>query len=116
MNGLALLALLALVLWPLASVEAGDAGASALQRAKALALRPLPALPAPEPPREVWVSERRVWVSGLGVYAIVPGHWERRISDTQSLVPSLTIFREADRAPLILPAGERPPAEARSGP
>ena len=62
------------------------------------------------------MSERRVWVTGLGVFAVVPGHWERRVSSTESSVPSLTIFREADRAPLTVPGGERLPADLRSGP
>ncbi len=90
--------------------------AAALQQAKVRAMRPLPSLPAPAQPREEWVSERRVWVPGLGVFAIVPGHWERRISDTQSSVPPLVIFREDDRAPLIIPRGDRPPADIRPGP
>ena len=104
------------LMWPVASVEAGDAMARALQQVKAMAMRPMPSVSAPAQPREEWVSERRVWVPGLGVFATVPGHWERRISDTQSSVPSLLIFREGDRAPLIILPGERPPADIRSGP
>jgi len=107
---------LAVLTWPVASVEAGDAMARALQQVKAMAMRPVPSVPARVQPREEWVSERRVWVPGLGVFATVPGHWERRISDTQSSVPTLVIFREDDRAPLIIPPGERPPADIRSGP
>ena len=90
--------------------------ARALQQVKATAMRPLPSVPAPARPREEWVSERRVWVPGLGVFATVPGHWEGRISDTQSSVPALTIFREDDQAPLVILPGERPPADIRSGP
>ena len=90
--------------------------ARALQQAKATAMRPLPSVPAPARPREEWVPERRVWVPGLGVFATVPGHWECRISDTQSSVPTLVIFREEGRAPLVIPSGERPPADIRSGP
>lgn len=90
--------------------------ARALQQVKAMAMRPLPSVPAPAHPKEEWVPERRVWVPGLGVFATVPGHWERRISDTQSSVPTLLIYREDDRAPLMIPPGERPPADIRSGP
>ena len=90
--------------------------ARALQQVKAMAMRPVPSVAAPARPREEWVSERRVWVPGLGVFATVPGHWERRISDTQSSVPALTIFREDDQAPLVILPGERPPADIRSGP
>ena len=98
------------------TVEAGDAVARALQQVKAMAMRPIPTIPAAGQPREEWVSERRVWVAGLGVFAVVPGHWERRISQTQSSVPTLIIFREDDRSPLTIPAGERLPADIRSGP
>lgn len=108
--------LLACSLWPLASAEAGDALSAAIGQVKAMAMRAAPSAPAPARPWEEWVSERRVWVPGLGVFAVVPGHWERRISPTESSVPSLTIFREADRAPLTVPGGERLPADLRSGP
>lgn len=108
--------LLACSLCPLASADAGDALSAAVRQVKAMAMRPAPSAPAPARPREEWVSERRVWVPGLGVFAIVPGHWERRVSPTESSVPSLTIFREADRAPLTVPGGERLPADLRSGP
>lgn len=110
------LMLLALSLLPLSSVEAGDAMAAALKQVRETAMRPGPSVPAPARPREEWVPERRVWVPGLGVFAVVPGHWERRISETQVSVPSLTIFREADHAPLAALGGERPPADIRSSP
>lgn len=112
----AVVILLALSLPPPALVEAGDAMAQALQQVKARAMRPVPSVPVPAQSREEWVPERRVWVPGFGVFATVPGHWERRLSDTQSSVPALVIFREDDRAPLIIPPGERPPADIRSGP
>ena len=107
---------LALLLWPLASAEAADGMAVTLQQVKARAMRPLPRLPAPAQPREEWVSERRVWLPGLGVFAVVPGHWERRLTETQSAVPPLTVFREGGHAPLAVPAGERLPADLRSAP
>jgi hypothetical protein len=113
---LALLVGLLLSLSPFAAAEAGDATAQALQQVREMAMRPVPTLPVPAGPREVWVPERRVWLPGLGVHAVVPGHWERVISETQASVPALTIFREADRAPVTLPPAERPPAEIRTGP
>ncbi len=112
----ALLVALALGLWLPASVDAADATTRALQQVKARAMRPLSRVPAPAQPREEWVSERRVWLPGLGVFAVVPGHWERRLTETQSAVPPLTVFRESDRAPLTVPGGERPPADLRSAP
>lgn len=116
MKRAAVAVLLACSLWPLVSAEAGDARSAAIGQVKAMAMRPAPSAPAPARPREEWVSERRVWVPGLGVFATVPGHWERRVSSTESSVPPLTIFREADRAPLAVPGGERLPADLRSGP
>ena len=116
MKRLAVLIFLASSLLPLGSVEAGDAMAAALRQVRETAMRPVPSAPAPVAPREEWVPERRVWVPGLGVFAVVPGHWERRVSPTQSSVPSLTIFREADGAPLTVPGGERLPADLGSGP
>ena len=70
MSRLGVLAALVVVTWPGAPVEAGDAMVAALQQAKARAMRPLSKFSAPERPREVWVSERRVWVPGVGVYAV----------------------------------------------
>ena len=116
MKRVAIVILLAWALSPLASADAGDARSSAVDQVKAMAMRPAPSAPAPARPREEWVSERRVWVPGLGVFAVVPGHWESRISPTQSSAPPLTIFREADRAPLTVLGGERLPADLRSGP
>ena len=116
MKRVGIVILLACSLWPIASADAGGAGSAAVGQVKAMAMRAGPRAPAPTRPREEWVSERRVWVPGLGVSAVVPGHWERRVSSTESSVPSLTIFREADRAPLTVPGGERLPADLRSGP
>jgi hypothetical protein len=116
MKGVGMVMVLVCSLWPLASVDAGDARSAAIRQVREMAMRPASSAPAPAPPREEWVSERRVLVPGLGVFAVVPGHWERRISPTASSVPSLTIFREADRAPLTVPGGERLPADLRSGP
>jgi len=106
---------LTLLLWPIA-LHAGDAMSAALKQVEKMAMRPLPAVPPPEQPRYRYVNERRVWVPGLGAHAVVPGHWERRISNTQSSVPWLTIFSERSQYPLMIPPGERPPAELRTGP
>jgi hypothetical protein len=89
---------------------------AALKQVEKMAMRPLPAVPQSEQPRYVFVNERRVWVPELGVHATVPGHWERRISDTQSSVPWLTIFPDGSQTPLMIPPRERPPAEVRTGP
>ena len=96
--------------------RAEDAMSATLKQVEKMAMRRLPSVPPPNRPRELFVPERRVWVPGLGVYAIVPGHWERRISDTQSSVPWLTIFPEGSQTPLMIPPAERPPAELRTGP
>jgi hypothetical protein len=104
-----------LLLWP-AAAAASDAIGAAIRQATERAMRPLPAVPAPRPQKEERVSERRVWLPAVGAWVVVPGHWERRISETQSAVPPLTGFTEDGRAPVALPAGERPPASIRIGP
>ena len=106
---------LTLLLWP-AALCAEDAMSAALTQVERMAMRLLPRVPPPEQPRYVYVNERRVWVPGLNVHAVVPGHWERRISDTQSSVLWLTIFPDGNQFPLMIPPGERPPAELRTGP
>ena len=67
-------------------------------------------------PETVWVPDRWIPAPGTGGAALVPGHWERRISDRESYAPPLTGVNPADGSLLVFPAGVRPPAEERREP
>ena len=67
-------------------------------------------------PETIWVPDRWIPSPGTGGAALVPGHWERRVSDRESYTPPLTAVNPADGSLLIFPAGVRPPAEARREP
>ena len=67
-------------------------------------------------PDTVWVPDRWIPAPGTGGAALVPGHWERRVSDRESYTPPLTGVNPADGSLLIFPAGVRPPAEERREP
>jgi hypothetical protein len=67
-------------------------------------------------PERVWVPDRLVPVPEGGTTALVPGHWERRVSDREYYVPPLSTLNPADGRVQTYPAGVRPPAEERSGP
>ena len=45
---------------------------------------------------------------------MIPGHEERRLSDTQVTVPPLTGYGPS--GPVHIPGGTRPPAELRQAP
>ena len=90
----------------------------AVSQMNRMSMRPLPSV-APRPvvrDSMVWVPARVTSVFGeTGV--MVPGHWERRLPDTNEVhVPPLTIFRPSTGVSETLPAGIRPPTEERFGP
>src|SRR5438309_1676601 len=72
--------------------------------------RPVPTLPPPtgQLPSDVWVPDRIVPVPDQPGGLIVPGHWERRLSDHQNYVPPLAagphdrlVARHARRAQVV---------------
>jgi hypothetical protein len=79
--------------------------------------RPVPTLPPPtgQHPSDVWVPDRVVPVPGQAGGALVPGHWERRLSDREYYVPPLVIITPDGRT-TTLPAGVLPPPEQRQSP
>jgi hypothetical protein len=86
----------------------------AIDRAQGMATRrpaSIPPLPAAE---ERWVPERRRYSPQLGT-VVVPGHYERRISDQQYWVPNLNATTPGGRS-IPIPAGEHPPADLRNAP
>jgi hypothetical protein len=76
--------------------------------------KPLPRLPAALPPATRWVPEQRVIDPGTRREVVIPGHEERRITDTQVNVPPLTGYGPG--GPVHIPGGDRPPAELRQAP
>lgn len=78
------------------------------------AQRPLPRLPAAPPPAVRYVPEQRYIDRGTGNVIVIPGHEERRLSDTQVTVPPLTGYGAS--GPVAIPGGDRPPAELRNSP
>ena len=88
----------------------------AIDHAQGLARRPFSTLPMPAPPAERYVPERRVYSPELGRDLVIPGHYERRISDQRVSVPTLPAYDPATGGTVAVPGGERPPAELRQGP
>ena len=79
---------------------------------------PVPTV-APRPvvrPDSVWVPDRYLPTPHTGGTVLVPGHWERRVSDHESYVPPLTTINPADGRLQTFPAGVRPRAEERTAP
>jgi hypothetical protein len=89
---------------------------TALDQVREQALRRMPPLPLPTPPAERWVPERRIYAPELGRTVVIPGHYERRISDQQYAVPTLPAYEIPSGITIIIPGGERPPADLRQGP
>jgi hypothetical protein len=79
--------------------------------------RPVPTLPAPsgQNSADVWVPDRFVPVPGQAGSALVPGHWERRLSPHENYVPPLVIIGPDGRT-TTLPAGVARPPEERQSP
>ncbi|MBM4443286.1 MAG: hypothetical protein FJ027_22975 [Candidatus Rokubacteria bacterium] len=76
--------------------------------------RPVPTLPAPSGrhPADVWVPDRIVPVPGHAGGVLVPGHWERRISDREHYVPPMVI-RAPDGTTTAVPGGVMPAPDQR---
>ena len=90
----------------------------AVNQMNATSMRPQPSV-APQPvvrDNMIWVPTRTAPAFGEPA-VVVPGHWERRVPDTNEVyVPPLTIFRPSTGTYETLPAGIRPPVEERSAP
>ena len=79
--------------------------------------RPVPRTPAPAVPSpdDRWVPDRFVQVPGTDSPVLVPGHWERRLSDHEVYTPPLT-GRTLSGDAVHFPAGTRPPVNERQAP
>jgi hypothetical protein len=80
--------------------------------------RPVPQTPAPtvRPPDMSWVPDRFVQVPGTDGQVLVPGHWERRLSDHEVYTPPLIGRTPQGDATIQFPAGTRPPVNERQYP
>jgi len=76
--------------------------------------RPVPQAPPPpvSRPDSVWVPDRHLPDPVHGT-VLVPGHWERRLSDREYYAPPLTICGSASGECAAIPAGIRPPPSER---
>jgi hypothetical protein len=89
---------------------------SPIEQVRESAMRRSPPLPLPPPPAERWVPEQRVYAPEVGRNLVIPGHYERRISDQQYAVPPLPAYDVNSGTMVVLPATQRPPADLRQGP
>ena len=92
-------------------------GGSMFEGLRGATTRPLPRVSPPPAPAasETWVPDRYVPVPGREGTVLVPGHWERRLSDHEVYTPPL-VGRTPDGGTLDFPAGRRPPANERQAP
>ncbi|MGH7306349.1 MAG: hypothetical protein ACRELZ_23960 [Candidatus Rokuibacteriota bacterium] len=80
--------------------------------------RPVPQTPPPavRQPDMQWVPDRFVQVPGTDGQILVPGHWERRLSDSEVFTPPLTGRSPQGDTTIHFPAGSRPPVHEREYP
>jgi len=87
-----------------------------IDQARQRALTPVPQGPVTPTPRQTWVPEQRFFSPQYGRELVVPGHYETRISPQQSSVPPITSYGPLGQNPILIPGGDRPPADVRQGP
>ena len=91
-------------------------GPDPIDQARQRALAPIPRAPGlPPPPSDQWVPERRVFSTEYQREIIIPGHYESRITGQQSTVPTLPGYGTRGELPVVIPGGDRPPADQRPG-
>jgi len=93
-------------------------GGAMFDRLNQSTTRPLPQTPPPtvRPPESTWVPDRFVQVPGVDGQVLVPGHWERRLSDHEVYTPPLTGRTPQGNNTVQFPAGTRPPVNERQFP
>ena len=88
----------------------------AIDQARGTATQPFQTPRPPDRPAERWISPRRGYSPELGRDVLVPGHYERDVNGQRVERPPLIVTTPEGGKPTILPGGERPPVEQRSGP
>jgi len=88
----------------------------AIDQARGLATQPFQTPATPDRPADRWISPRRVYSPELGRDVLVPGHYERDVNGQRVERPPLIVTTPEGGSPTILPGGERPPVEQRTGP
>jgi len=93
-------------------------GGAIFDRLNQSSTRPVPQTPAPHvaPPNSMWVPDRFVQVPGVDGQVLVPGHWERRLSDHEVYTPPLMGRTPQGDTTIQFPAGTRPPVNERQYP
>ena len=93
-------------------------GGAIFDRLNQSSTRPVPTTPPPSvrPPSMLWVPDRFVQVPGVDGQLLVPGHWERRVSDHEVYTPPLTGRTPQGDTTINFPAGTRPPVNERQSP
>jgi hypothetical protein len=93
-------------------------GGAIFDRLNQSSTRPVPQTPAPavRQPDLLWVPDRFVQVPGVEGQILVPGHWERRLSDHEVYTPPLTGRTLQGDTTIHFPAGTRPPVNQRQSP
>ena len=88
-----------------------------LDQVREQALRRSSPLPPPSPPAERWVPERQIYAPELGRTVVIPGPLRAAHHATSSTPsPRCRRTRSGAGATIIIPGGERPPADLRQGP
>ena len=79
--------------------------------------RPVPQVGSPTVPTpdQTWVPDRYLQTPGTDGQVLVPGHWERRLSDHEVYTPPL-LGRTPNGDIINFPAGVRPPVNERHAP
>lgn len=93
-------------------------GGAIFDRLNQSSTRPVPQTPPPtvHPADSMWVPDRFVQVPGVDGQVLVPGHWERRLSDHEVYTPPLTGRTPQGDTTIQFPAGTRPPVNERQFP
>jgi hypothetical protein len=78
---------------------------------------PVPQVPSPAvpPPVDTWAPDRYVQTPQGDSSVLVPGHWERRLSDHEVYTPPL-LGTTPNGDVINFPAGVRPPVNERQAP